>query len=189
MQNFDGTLEIEIAGPTLDTQYDRVVSTDTAYLSGTLDVTFLGGFSPGRNTTFNVVNANNIVGAFTFYNLPNLAAGLVWRITKTANAFTLTVEGGDYNHNGIVDMADYVMWRATRNTSVTPGTGADGDGNGLVNDNDYLVWRSNFGRVRGVGSGSGSGSLEAGNVPEPTAVVLVLCGGAGIAFLRRRQRP
>jgi cyclophilin family peptidyl-prolyl cis-trans isomerase len=189
VQNFDATLEIEIAGPTLDTQYDRVVSTETAFLSGKLDVSFLGGYSPGLNTTFNVVNANNITGAFTFYDLPNLAAGLVWKITKTTTAFTLKVVGGDYNRNGVVDAADYILWRKTRNTSVTAGTGADGNSDGLVNDSDYAVWRTNFGSVRGIGAGAGSGSLEAGNVPEPATVALMLCGGVSIAFLRRRQRP
>ena len=54
---------------------------------------------------------------------------------------------GDYNGNGIVDAADYVIWRDTLNQSVANGTGADGDGNGLIQQADYAVWRANFGNT------------------------------------------
>lgn len=52
---------------------------------------------------------------------------------------------GDYSLNGIVDAADYTIWRSQLNHSVAAFTGADGDGNGLVNMDDYQIWRSNFG--------------------------------------------
>ncbi len=45
---------------------------------------------------------------------------------------------GDYNGNGEVDAADYVLWRnggPLQNEGDTPGT---------VNDADYTVWRANF---------------------------------------------
>ena len=45
---------------------------------------------------------------------------------------------GDYNHNGVVDGADYVIWRKTDGqTGVTPGSGADGNGDGNINSGDY----------------------------------------------------
>lgn len=49
---------------------------------------------------------------------------------------------GDYNRNGSVDAADYVLWRKTRSTSGLPAfSGADGSGNGVIGFEDYGVWR------------------------------------------------
>ena len=86
-----------------------------------------------------------------------------------------TMVPGDYNGNGEVDAADYVVWRKMLNQSVTPGSGADGTGpggtpDGVVNDLDYSFWRSRFGST----SAAGSAASEATAVPEPTAWTLVL---------------
>ena len=59
----------------------------------------------------------------------------------------------DYNHNGLVDAADYVLWRKTQNTSVQPGTGADGTGDGMIDGADYNLWRLHFGNPSGAGAG------------------------------------
>jgi autotransporter-associated beta strand protein len=72
---------------------------------------------------------------------------------------------GDFNGNGIVDAADYVLWRKggpLQNEVDTPGT---------VNGQDYLDWRARFGNTSGSGSGS---SLAAGAVPEPATLVLLM---------------
>lgn len=48
---------------------------------------------------------------------------------------------GDYNNNGIVDAADYTLWRDNLNTSATlPNDTTPG-----VTQNDYNVWKANFG--------------------------------------------
>ncbi|HEX2474904.1 MAG TPA: hypothetical protein VHK01_09165, partial [Lacipirellulaceae bacterium] len=52
---------------------------------------------------------------------------------------------GDYNADGRVDTADYIVWRSQLDDLVPAGTGADGDGNGRVDTADYNLWRSNFG--------------------------------------------
>jgi FG-GAP repeat/Dockerin type I domain len=59
---------------------------------------------------------------------------------------------GDYNSNGIVDAADYVLWRKTLGASVPNGTGADGNRNGVVDQTDYDVWRVDFGATTAAGS-------------------------------------
>jgi hypothetical protein len=56
---------------------------------------------------------------------------------------------GDYNGNQVVDAADYVVWRSTRETTVEPYSGADGDGDGHIDDDDYGVWAANFGKEIG----------------------------------------
>jgi predicted outer membrane repeat protein len=72
---------------------------------------------------------------------------------------------GDYNLNGSVDAADYVIWRKTLGADVASGSGADGDGDAMVDEDDHGVWRTNFGRTGGTGSGelgAGSGEERAG---------------------------
>ena len=61
---------------------------------------------------------------------------------------------GDYNLDGFVDAADYVLWRKTLADNVAAYSGADGDGDGVIDQDDHTVWRANFGRSvpRGVGS-------------------------------------
>jgi probable HAF family extracellular repeat protein len=62
---------------------------------------------------------------------------------------------GDYNGNGVVDAADYVVWRKTLGSSVPNFTAADGNGNGVIDEGDHDVWRAKFGQtVPMVGAGS-----------------------------------
>jgi hypothetical protein len=65
------------------------------------------------------------------------------------------ISHGDYNGNGVVDTADYVIWRKTLGmTGVPPFTGADGDGDGMIGQGDYDVWVANFGQIMGTGGGA-----------------------------------
>jgi hypothetical protein len=55
---------------------------------------------------------------------------------------------GDYNRDGRVNAADYVVWRNTNGQAVADVyAGADGYGDRVIDHNDYLVWRANFGQV------------------------------------------
>ena len=82
---------------------------------------------------------------------------------------------GDYNNNGVVDAADYSVWRNSQGQNVTLGTGADGNFDGQITAADFSVWRSNFGKT--LSSGSGTGSLFAdSNVPEPGTFCLAALG-------------
>jgi hypothetical protein len=73
---------------------------------------------------------------------------------------------GDYNHNGVVDAADYVRWRKELGTTFQP--------------TDYDVWRANFGQT------AGSGTTLSGTVPEPASTVMLVLGA--VAICARRQR-
>ena len=92
---------------------------------------------------------------------------------------------GDYNQNGTVDAADYVMWRDTLTQMVTPSTGADGNGNGTIDDADFGIWRANFGNP--AGSGASLNAFAA--VPEPATLMLLISAAAGCGFPRRRASP
>jgi len=96
----------------------------------------------------------------------------------------VTVEG-DYNGNGVVDAADYTVYRDTLGDSVTPGTGADGDGDGTIGPGDYSYWKTRFGNTSGSGSGAGAAAATA--VPEPSGLAWLL-PILGIGFGTRRSR-
>ncbi len=88
---------------------------------------------------------------------------------------------GDYNGNGTVDAADYVVWRNTLGQQAV-GFAADGNGNSEIDAGDLAVWRANFGLSR---SGAGS-SVAYAVVPEPTTMFLLLF--AVISLLARKGR-
>jgi cyclophilin family peptidyl-prolyl cis-trans isomerase len=192
IQFADGQLNIQIASATptggqyADTQYDRVIATGSALLGGDLNISFLN-YSPKTNDSFSILTAASIVGSFAAFQLPTLPAGDVWNISKSNIAYTLKIVYADFDHNGIVDMRDYVLWRNSQGTSVTAGSGADGDGNGFIDGADYAIWRANFGNVRGSTSGSGSGSLVSSGVPEPSSIGLVAMAAFASCLKRRRH--
>ncbi|MEX0611557.1 MAG: alkaline phosphatase family protein [Pirellulales bacterium] len=55
---------------------------------------------------------------------------------------------GDYNLDGAVDTADYVVWRKTEGS--TTDLRADGNGDGQVDKADHDVWKANLGHSAGV---------------------------------------
>ena len=71
---------------------------------------------------------------------------------------------GDFNQDGIVDAADYVVWRKTGGSQA-----------------GYNDWRTHFGQT------SGNGAAASVNVvPEPSSLALLIL--AGLAQLRSRHR-
>jgi hypothetical protein len=82
----------------------------------------------------------------------------------------LGVLQGDYNGDGKVDTADYVVWRKSDGTT-----------------EGYNTWKTNFGSMAGGGAGAGGGFSA---VPEPSSLLLSLAAGVAIigSFLFRRIR-
>ncbi|QDV75832.1 matrixin family metalloprotease [Botrimarina mediterranea] len=81
---------------------------------------------------------------------------------------------GDFNSDGIVDAADYTIWRDQDGQSLAAYTGADHTGDGLVDGADFALWQTHYGQTLS--------SLGVA-VPEPTALVL-----AFVAMCRPRRR-
>ena len=86
----------------------------------------------------------------------------------------------DYNHNGIVDAADYTVWRDSLGQTGA-GLAADGNGNGVIDAGDYDAWASSFGNH----TGGGAGTMTA--APEPSTAAL-LSIGCVVALVARRSR-
>lgn len=97
----------------------------------------------------------------------------------TTGSFTVKVGvPGDYNDNGVVDAADYVLWRNSGPLQFevdTPGT---------VNGADYTAWRARFGKTT---AGAGSGSITISLVPEPATMVLAVLGLLAIPVFNRMR--
>ncbi len=74
---------------------------------------------------------------------------------------------GDYNFDGVVDAADYTVWRDGLGTTYSP--------------SDYDVWKTHYGDTS-----SGSGSLATATVPEPSSLALLALGWLAVAAIRRR---
>jgi hypothetical protein len=93
-----------------------------------------------------------------------------------ANIFQFTfipVTPGDYNRDGVVDAADYVVWRHGLGTTYTQA--------------DYDVWRANFGQTIGSGGALPSADPLPIGVPEPATLTLLIM--AMVAHYARRRSP
>jgi len=150
--------------------------------------------------------ANNNSGSIFMANLTsNPATPASWTRSSNANSFApqqVTAEvidhpggdvgspgfvpgvvatlNGDYNVNGVVDGADYVLWRHAMQTG---GPLAGDTTPESVSAADYQLWRANFGQTGAAGS-----LLDAASVPEPpggvmafVAVMIVLARRANSA--------
>jgi hypothetical protein len=168
---------------------DNGLDIDAKMVGGTLNTT---GTAQALYTDTTPVGDDPITGPFGSYKFDTFAlrpssggqaGGLtadtfdttLFKVEFTTTAVAPGVPG-DYNNNGVVDAADYVLWRkggALQNEVDNPGT---------VNTADYTAWRARFGN----NSGSGA-SLSAAAVPEPQSILLFIAGVAGLAVSRRSR--
>ncbi|MFO0790996.1 MAG: LamG-like jellyroll fold domain-containing protein [Pirellulales bacterium] len=104
-------------------------------------VTFsANGTNAAKNTTASFVQP----GVYQIeVTIANPIAGLT---TTSSMILNVTVLPGDYSNNGIVDAADFVIWRKNIGSMILVNRG--GDITGPVGQPDYDVWRSNFGATR-----------------------------------------
>ena len=172
------TLEIELGGSMRGSEYDAIDITGDLSLGGMLNVVpiSLGDdvFRPGQGDVFEILTATGgISGGFTAMNLPDLAGDLYWDVLQDTNSLTLQVLAaglpGDYNQNGIVDAADYVVWRKTGGMPQV-----------------YDTWRSHFGQTAGSGAALPSAEPLSAAVPEPSTLGLLILVAMG-SFSRQRR--
>ncbi|MEX2310055.1 MAG: hypothetical protein WD738_20960 [Pirellulales bacterium] len=173
-QNAAGELAIELSSAST---YDQLLVTDNATLAGTLTVSLIDGFTPGIGQVFTILTADDVDETFDTELLPSVP-NLEFNVVYNAQSVVLTVISalaGDYNSDGTVDAADYVLWRKN-----------DGSQEG------YDTWRANFGATIATGSGATAGSSSSADaaVPEPTLLALLFLTAAFglLHHLRSRVR-
>jgi hypothetical protein len=86
---------------------------------------------------------------------------------------------GDYNENGVVDAADYVVWRK----NLGSGTSLPNDDTAGVGADDYTRWQAQFGVMAGSGAGLGTA------VPEGAAGAIALVALFTVGVARWRHWP
>ena len=72
----------------------------------------------------------------------------------TLNVVYLTALPGDFNHDGVVDAADYTVWRDTLGSTTDLRANGDNTGTsaGKIDQADYDIWKANFGMHGGSSS-------------------------------------
>lgn len=103
-------------------------------------------------------------------------------VVASSSASVVAGLAGDFNDDGVVDAADYTVWRDNEGTSFDlNGNGNEnGTSGGVVDAADYQLWAANFGSQSG-------GGQSLGPVPEPTALCLMLMSAATFAGRYRKR--
>jgi hypothetical protein len=168
----DSRIDIELGGITAGTEYDRLLVTGSATLNGVLHLDLINGFSPTVGNSFDIFDWGGPVGGtFTTLDLPLLTGGLAWIMNQLYTTGVLTVGlPGDFNFDGVVDTADYIVWRKI-----------DGTPEG------YNTWRANFGRTVSSSASVGDSSDYPARVPEPTSLLLIVLGAMAFSARSRRR--
>jgi hypothetical protein len=192
------------------------ILSSTGDLNGTGFTGLGAGWQTSSPTTVNAIAQTNLTGFTTLAPGQQLAIGDISSTNFLSDAakaglslqyilaegLTSTQAGGDYNGNGVVDTADYTIWRNNLGQNITltnenPAAATPG----VVDQEDYDFWKSQFGTVGGplpetnfrlasivFDATAGSGSLTGTSVPEPSTCLLLLIGAAAVGRGRRSNR-
>jgi fibronectin-binding autotransporter adhesin len=159
---------------------------DPLAIAGNVDLSALGNalnvISTGTGSSWVIATyTGSLTGAFEI-----ITTGFSVDYGTGANSqITLNLAGpggvlGDYNQNGTVDAADYVLWRNNLGAGSLPNEGGISPGN--VDVADYNFWRSRFGATAGAGIGVG-----ASNIPEPSTALILGIAMMGLFGISRRR--
>jgi hypothetical protein len=154
--------------------HDEVMGADL--VNATSEVEFLVS---GSSAEFEMFETSVPVAAgirsFNLTFLSGTVAGAIGSLFVDDISASLTtlpmLLAGDYNGDGAVDAADYVVWRDTTGQSGS-GLAADGNGNQQIDQGDYDIWRAHFGR-RSTGAAE-QNATPRNAVPEPVGLAAIL---------------
>lgn len=90
-QLLTGTLNIEIGGLTVDTLYDRLATSLTCQVAGTVNLSLINGFEPNIGDSFTILTCSAVAGTFAQINGLDIGNGKQFSPTYNANNLVLTV--------------------------------------------------------------------------------------------------
>jgi len=91
-QTSGGAFNVEIGGPTVGTDYDRLAVSGAATLTGgTINISLVNNFRPTLGSTFTVMTFASRTGDFTTYNGLTQSNGVVFSKMLTPTSLVLTV--------------------------------------------------------------------------------------------------
>lgn len=103
-----------------------------------------------------------------------------WAFISFADPLRPLLAAGDFNGDGVVDTADYAVWRTTFGS--TTDLRADANGDGQIDTADYTLWRDSLGAASPLRAAPPSG------VPE-VATAVTVAPAIALAGLSRGVRP
>lgn len=92
-QQSAGSLNIQIGGTTVGTQYSQLAVANGASLNGTLSVKLINNFVPGVGDVYTILTGSAVTGTFSTLKLPGLS-GAHFVVNYNATSVTLTVVSG-----------------------------------------------------------------------------------------------
>jgi T5SS/PEP-CTERM-associated repeat protein/autotransporter-associated beta strand protein len=185
----DAALRIELGGKALGSQYDHIRVSGDLSLDGSLIVSLFNNFAPTIGQSFNILDWGTLSGTFSLLTLPAIP-GLTWNTSQLYTTGVLSIAAGglagDYNGNGIVDAADYTVWRNNLGDPTEVDLHGNGNGSG-VTVSDFTWWKTHYGDTAPANGSSLVASLQVA-VPEPASLLLLAFACSGIGLLEKRRR-
>lgn len=160
------------------------------YVDGALASTSTTGTAPnGREAIIDILHlfgdedgetSAGLINSLAYYDEVLTADAIAALGAASATGIPVaTVSDADFDNNGVVDGADFLLWQRGFGTNGTNAQG-DADGNGLINAADLAIWKSKFGGAPSVAA--------VGSVPEPAAWALAAVAAAVAVSSRRRRQ-
>ncbi len=184
----EGTTLLNVNGSPTSEMFDRVDAGHNSQIAGgvrfqfaseALADSFASEFTLDHFFSFAVGLGGPPSTQFQALTYLAVSPGRVFDVTLNSDhSFTLALQG-DFDKNGSVDAADYVVWRKGLGTAYLA--------------SDYDKWQSNFAATYGpAGAALSAETGLATFVPEPCSLLVLVAaavGGLAVGRLPRQNRP
>jgi len=135
-QSAEGTLEIELGGSEVGTEYDQLVVEGNASLNGTLSICLIDDYVPQAGESFEILTASSVSGSFGRVDVSGVSGRKDFQVVYGPQTVILTTY--------ILTVASYEEWLAAKfspSEQADPdvsGANADPDSDGLENLLEYV---------------------------------------------------